>query len=318
MKAVVYDHHGSADVLGVREVPVPSPGRGQVVVRVRAAALNPKDVLLRKGKFRWLNPSRPPYRVAYDWAGEVVALGPGARGVAAGDELFGMINAWEAGAAAEFAAVDLSECAPMPAGTTFEEAAALPLAAQTALQALRDRGGLPLPNARVCINGASGGVGVFAIQIAKSLGARVTTVSSGKNLDFCRSLGADETLDYDRDDPCEKGRDYHVFFDVFGNLGFARARPSLGPGGVFVSAVPSPRVLADALRTVLGPVHARLVVVRSRRADLLHIKELVERGALRPVIDRVLPMAEVQEAQRFIETKRARGKVVLRVATNED
>jgi NADPH:quinone reductase-like Zn-dependent oxidoreductase len=169
----------------------------------------------------------------------------------------------------------------------------------------------------VCVNGASGGVGTLALQIAKALGARVTSVSSERNLELCRSLGADVTLDYGVDRPFARPGAYRVLFDVFGKLDFRAVRSALGPGGVFVSTVPSWGIGVATLRTLVGSSRAkraRLVVVRSRRADLELVRAWVESGTLRPVVDRVLKLDEGAEAQRYLETRRARGKVVLRVA----
>lgn len=314
MRAAVYDRYGPPSVLEVRDVPAPAPRRGEVLVRVRAAALNPKDLLVRAGKLRWASGRRFPKYVGYDWAGEAVAIGPGVTGVRAGDALYGMIQAMRGGACAEYAAVKAGECAPIPAGLDFERAAAIPLAAQTALQALRDLGRVGR-GARVLVNGASGGVGVFAIQVAKALGARVTTTSSAPNLEQCRALGADEALDYAAVDALATGARYDVVFDVFGNRRFADARRALDAGGVYVSTVLRAHVFAAVLRTaVLARRRARLVVVRSNRADLERVARLVEGGEVRPVIDSVFPLADIAAASERLATKHARGKVVVRVA----
>ncbi len=316
MQALVYDRFGGPEVLAVREVEPPAAGRGEVVVRVVAAALNPKDVLVRKGKLGLLNRGPFPRRVGYDWAGEAIEIGPGVEGVRAGDRLFGMIQAWGGGACAERCAVRPGEFARAPAGVTPEQAAALPLAGLTALQALRDLAGTR-PGDAVCVNGASGGVGTLALQIAKALGARVTSVSSGRNLDFCRSLGADAALDYESERPFARPGAYRVVFDAFGKLDFGEARASLSAGGVFVSTVPSWRIVRATLLTLGASRRARLVVVRSRRNDLELLRDWVEAGLVRPVVDRVLRLDEAAEAQRYLETKRARGKVVLRVGRGE-
>lgn len=314
MRALVYDRYGGPEVLGVREVGAPSARRGEVLVKVRAAALNPKDVLLRKGKLGLLNREPFPRVVGYDWAGEAIEAGPGVEGVRAGDRLFGMIGPWGGGACAEICVARVNELARAPDGLSPEEAASLPLASLTALQALRDLGHVREGD-EVCVNGASGGVGTLALQIAKALGARVTSVSSERNLELCRTLGADVTLDYGVDRPFARPGAYRVLFDVFGKLDFGAVRSALGPGGVFISTVPSWGIGVATLRTLVGSKRARLVVVRSRRADLELVRAWVESGKLRPVVDRVLKLDEGAEAQRYLETRRARGKVVLRVAS---
>lgn len=301
-RALAYDRYGGLDVLAVREITLPAPARGETRVRVRAAALNPKDALVRKGRFAILSGRRFPKLVGVDFAGETER----------GERVFGALEEirYRRGTLAEHVIVRANEWAPMPAGLTFEEAASLPLAALTALQALRDLGGVH-PGARVAIHGASGGVGTVAIQIARAFGAHVTTTSSAHNLDLCRSLGANEALDRERESL--DGGAYDVLFDVFGNLRFDRSRRALAPRGVFISTVPSARILADAARTLLSPQRAKLVVVRSRRADLDALRAMVDRGALRPVIDRVEPFSCAVEALRHLETKKARGKIVIRL-----
>lgn len=196
----------------------------------------------------------------------------------------------------------------MPAKLSFEEAAALPLVAMTSLQTLRDIARVA-PGDRVLLHGASGGVGTVAIQIAKVLGAHVTTTSSARNFELCRELGADETLDYGKDDFL--ARPYRAIFDIFGNLSFDRVRNALS--GTYVSSVPSPRILVDTARTLVSTKRARLVLVRSRREDLEAITSLVEQGRLRPVIDRIVAFADAIEAMRHLESKHARGKIVIRI-----
>jgi NADPH:quinone reductase-like Zn-dependent oxidoreductase len=309
--AATFDRFGPVDVLNVVDVPDPVPAEGEILVRVRAAALNPKDVLLRRGKFRWLIWGKFPRPVGYDWAGEVAAVGPGVSGVTAGDKLFGMINAQRGGACAQFVSVKADECAALPWGLSMEDAAAIPLAALTALQALRDLGSLR-PGNTLLIHGASGGVGTMAIQVAVALGAQVTTTSSARNVELCASLGAHQALDYAGADPREKGP-FDVVFDVFGNRSFETVKHILNPRGVLVSTVPKPRLVANHVLTRVGGKKARLVVVHSNRKDLLVLCGMVQRGELRPVVDRVFPLAEIRDAQALLETKRARGKVVLAI-----
>jgi NADPH:quinone reductase-like Zn-dependent oxidoreductase len=312
MRAAVYDRFGRSDVVEVRHVEDPQPRRAEILVRVRAAALNPKDALVRMGKLRFWSGTGFPKRVGYDWAGEVVALGAGTAGVNVGDALYGMIQAISAGSCAELAAVRLGECAALPAQLSFEEAAAIPLAAQTALQALRDVAEVG-PGARVLINGASGGVGTFAIQIAKVLGAHVTTTSSARNLELCRELGADDALDYASNDALDAKAAYDAVFDVFGNRRFAQARPALRPGGTYVSTVIRAHVFSAVARSLLGRERARLVIVKSKRADLETIGRYVEQGRLRPILDAVYPLDQIAAAEDRVGSKHARGKVVVRI-----
>jgi len=317
MRVVEYDHYGDPSVLQLRDREPPAIRPGKILVRVRAAALNPKDVLSRAGKYPWLAGRHFPKRVGYDWSGEAVAIGAGVRDIREGDALFGMIESWSGGACAELVLVSPKECATKPRALGWPEAAAIPLAASTALQALRDVGGVRNGD-RVLVNGASGGVGVFAIQIAKALGAHVTTLTSATNRELAHSLGADETLDYRAWDAASASTTYDTFFDVFGNRNYREIRPLLSSRGTFVSTVPKRHVLLAQLRTLFSRPRARLVMVRSRRADLEWLAAATSRGVLRAVIDRTWPLSEVAEAQRYVASKRARGKVVITVREDGD
>lgn len=312
MRRVEYDRFGDASVLLIRDVPAPVPRADELRVRVFAAALNPKDVLLRKGRMQWLAGRRFPRTAGYDFAGEVEVVGPEVTGYAPGDRVFGMLRTQTGGALAEALVASPRELAHMPEGLSFEEAAGIPLAALTALQALRDCGRVK-PDDQVLINGASGGVGVYAIQIARTLGARVTTLSSARNLELCRSLGAAEALDYAEASPFAPPHRWDCVFDVFGNRSFAAVRPSLAPLGSYVTTVPAPRNVVDHVRTAVGFPRARLVVVESNHDDLERLAAWCAEGFIKPVIDRVFALDEVADAQRYVETKRARGKVILRV-----
>ncbi len=314
MKAVVYDSFGTVDVLQIREVPEPVPARGEALIRVRAAALNPKDVVLRRGRMRFI-PRRLPTGIGHDWAGEVVAVGPGgagAFGYGPGDKLWGMLDGFRGASCAEYLVAPFGACARMPARLSFVEAAALPLAGQTALQALRDLAHVGRGSA-VCLHGASGGVGTLAIQIARSLGARVTTTSSAANFELCKRLGADETFDYADPRAFSRGHNYDAFFDIFGNRSFAAIRPALAPRGTYVTTVPSLRNLADVALTRFRHPRARMVVVRSRAADLDVLAALVDAGQLKPVVDRIFSLHDVRAAAAYLETKRARGKIIIQI-----
>jgi NADPH:quinone reductase-like Zn-dependent oxidoreductase len=296
-------------------MPMPSAGRGEVLVRVRAAALNPKDSFVRKGRFRLVSGRSFPKRVGADVAGEVVESGGGVRGFAPGTKVFGMLEEWtyRRGTVAEYVAIKATEIGPMPESLSFEHAAALPLASLTALQALRNVADLR-PGDAICVHGGSGGVGTMAIQIAAALGGIVTTTSSNRNLELCRSLGATEALDYAIDAPFSGSRRFRVILDAFGDQSLGRVRRALTNDGIYVTTVPSARIVRDALRTLFGSPRARLVVVRPRSADLETIASFVRRGELRPVIDRVVTLDGAIEGLRHLETKRTRGKVVVRVA----
>jgi len=308
MQAIVHERYGPPEVLQLASRPEPERRNGWSRVRVHAAALNPKDVLLRKGKMRWLPAGSLPRVPGYDVAGELLDPAPG---LAGGDGVFGMIQSNGGGAYAEVAALRHDWLAPKPEGLSMVQAASLPLAGQTALQALRDELGVR-SGQRVLLNGASGGVGTLAVQIAKALGARVIAVCSGRNAELVTDLGADRVLDYTEADPSnERGLD-HVF-DIYGNLPWESARRMLRTGGRYCTTVPRPgSIVRGALRRV-GLHRAALVVVKSKRSDLEQLRTWVEAGSLRPVVDRSLPWSDAAGAHRYLETRRARGKVVLEI-----
>ncbi len=314
MRALTYAGYGSSGRLAIRDLAVPRPGRGEVLVQVRAAALNPKDVFTLKGRFRLLSSRRFPKIVGLDFAGEVAAAGPGRVALRSGDAVYGFLSGFSAvrGTMAEQVVVPAGWLAAKPRRASFDEAAAIALAGSTALQALRDVARLR-PGDRILIHGASGGVGALAIQLAKLYGAHVTSTSGAASLERCRALGADEALDRDAGDFLTRLRDLRVVLDVFGNLSLSRVRPALRPGGVFVTTVPSRRIVLDTVRTALGTVRARLVSVQPRTADLELLARYVDDGRLRPQIDRVFPFDEAVEAVRHVEARRAHGKVVVSI-----
>jgi NADPH:quinone reductase-like Zn-dependent oxidoreductase len=309
VRKALYDAFGSTAVLRIADVAEPRPRTGEVLVEVRAAALNPKDVIVRRGKMRWLSGRRFPRGTGYDWAGEVIAIGPEVVEAQVGDRLFGMANGFAGGTCAERYAAAVDACAPMPLSLSFEDAAAVPLAAQTALQALRDVGRL-VPGMKLLCLGASGGVGVFAVQLARALGADVTASASAANLPLLVELGATRVIDYRRVDPLASGR-YDLVFDIFGNRSFAEVEPALTDVGQFVSTVPSRSLFLAMLRGVGRPRRAHLVRVRSRRSDLVKLAEQIDIGRLRPIIDSRFALDDIAAAHARVETKRSRGKVVV-------
>jgi NADPH:quinone reductase-like Zn-dependent oxidoreductase len=312
VKAAEYDAYGPPDVLRLREVRRPRAGPGELLVRVRAAALNPKDVLVRSGKLRLVTGGRFPRRVGFDWAGEIAEVGPGVTGATPGGRWYGLLDGWRGGACAEYLVVSPRGAAPMPAGLDFVHAAAIPLAASTALQALRDVAEVR-PGQRVLVNGASGGVGGFAIQLAKLLGAHVTTTSSAPNLDLCRQLGADVALDYRSSDALAGPARFDVVLDVFGNRSLAEAQAVLERRGTYVTTVPRVRTFLDAARTLVLRPRARLVRVRPRARDLAWLAARVAEGRLAAVVERVYPLDAIAEAEAHAGSKHVRGKVVVRI-----
>lgn len=308
MKAAQIRSFGDTDQLEVVEIPVPGIGHGEVLIRVGAAGLNPKDVLVRKGKFRRLTGSKFPMGVGFEFSGVVEATR--ASEFQPGQEVFGMINGWQGRCCAGYVAVAAGELARSPQNFPALEVAGIPLAGQTALQALRDKGKLQ-PGQRVLINGASGGVGTLAIQIANAFGGEVTAVSGTANVERCASLGAHRAISYEATELTTLQEEFDLFFDVFGNYSFQTIAHLLKPGGRYVTTVPKPAIFVEQLKNVFRRKKALMVVVRSNTADLEWLRDHLETGQLQPVVDSTYPLGEVVEAQLRIASKRARGKVIV-------
>ena len=321
MKAIAYRRYGSPDVLRLEEVDVPVVGDDGVLVRVRASSVNPIDWHIMRGEpflVRMSDGLRRPkgWQLGVDVAGQVEAVGANVTQFRPGDDVFGSRN----GAFAEFVLGRERNFASKPANLSFEQAAAIPVAATTALQGLRDKGRLEAGQ-RVLVHGAGGGVGHFAVQIAKALGAEVTAVSSTANLEMLRSIGADEVIDYTTEDFTGLGRRYDVILDIAGTRSLWACSRALTPAGILVVVGgPGGRWISPADRMAKALVLSRLVrrkllpfLAKTAKDDLLVLKQLIEGGKLTPVIDRTYPLSETAEAIRYVETMHARGKVVITV-----
>ena len=322
MKAIVIEKYGSPDVLQFKEVERPTPKDNQILVRVQAASANPLDWHLMRGEpfiarlmgTGLLKPKSS--KVGADVAGRVEAVGKDVTQFKPGDEVFGTCN----GSFAEYACAREDRLALKPANVSFEEAAAIPVAAITALQGLRDKGQIQ-PGQKVLVNGASGGVGTFAVQIAKSYGTEVTGVCSTRNLDLVRKIGADHVVDYTREDFTRNEQQrYDLIFDAVGNRSVSDYKRALKPGGTCAVAGFSsmPRMFEH---TALGPLRSKtgnkkvggMGMAKINQNDLVFLKQLVETQKVRPVIDRHYRLSETADAIRYLEAGHAQGKVVITV-----
>jgi NADPH:quinone reductase-like Zn-dependent oxidoreductase len=324
MKAIVYHSHGSPDVLRYEEIEKPEPGDDEVLIKVRAASVNPLDWrLMRGGPFiirimlvAYARLLRKPKitRTGRDVAGQVEAVGRNVKRLKPGDEVFGAC--W--GSFAEYACAPERALVTKPENVTFEQGASVAVAALTALQALRDKGQLR-PGQKVLINGAAGGVGTFAVQIAKSLGAEVTGVCSNRNLEMVRSIGADHLIDYTREDFTESGQLYDLILDCVGNHSPSALRRVLKPKGrcVVIGAKDIGMALMRGLEGLLlswvGSRKFILFIAKLSTEDLTFIRDLMAAGKVTPVIDRRYGLSEAPEAVRYLEEGHARGKVVITV-----
>lgn len=313
MKAVVQDSYGrAADVLKLEDIAKPALDDGRVLIRVRAAGVNALDwhyvtgspYVMRLSEGR----SRPKVRVrGVDVAGQVEAVGAGVTTLNRGDDVFG----WCDGAFAEYSAAAADHFVKKPANMTYEEAAAVPVAAVTALQGLRDHGNLKAGQ-KVLINGAAGGVGIFAVQIAKASGAEATGVCSARNVAMVTSLGADHVIDYQREDFTRRGERYDLILDNAGSQSLGALQRTLAPGGVIVynSGASMLRMAGAILRSRTGPTF-RNFLAKLNQADLALIADLISRGKVRSVIDRTYPLDQAAAAVAYVQEGHARGKVVL-------
>jgi NADPH:quinone reductase-like Zn-dependent oxidoreductase len=319
MKAIVYHDYGSPDVLQLEEIEKPVAADNEVLIKVRAASINPLDWHFMRGTpyivrivMTGLSKPKNP-RLGVDVAGQVEAVGSTVTQFKPGDEVFGTCR----GAFAEYVCTSASNLVIKPTNVTFEQAAAVPIAAFTALQGLRDKGKIQ-PGHKVLVNGASGGIGTFAVQIAKSYGAEITGVCSTRNADMVRSIGADRVIDYTQEDFTKSEQRYDLIFDAVGNHSLSRRRV-LSPKGICVMAGgPSGRWQMGLARSIKALIWSQFssrkligLLAKSTKEDLTTLQNLMETGKVTPVIDRHYKLSELPKAIRYLEEGHARGKVVI-------
>ena len=325
MKAIVNTHYGSPDVLQLKEVEKPAPSDHEVLVKVLAASAAAGDWHLLRAQpflvrftYGLLKPKHTILGAAF--AGRVEAVGRNVTQFQPGDEVFGDVSECGFGAFAEYVSVPENAVALKPTRLTFEEAATVPVSAVTALQGLRDQGHIQ-PGQKVLINGASGGVGTFAVQIAKSFGTEVTAVCSTRNVDMVRSIGADQVIDYTQEDFTQNGQHYDLILAANGYHPISAYQRALSQEGMYVMTGGSMAQMFQAM--LLGPWLSRNgsqkmgnLLAKPNQKDLVFVKELLEVGKVVPVIERRYPLREVPEAIRYLEAGDAQGKVVITVDQN--
>lgn len=323
MKAIIQKKYGPPDVLELEDIPKPIPGDNEVLVEVHAASLNAADWrLMRADPFlvRLMAGGllKPKIKIlGADMAGRVEAVGRNVKQFQPDDEVFGDLSGCGWGGFAEYVCACENALVLKPATMSFEETAAVPLAAVTALQGLRDKGKIQ-PGQRVLINGATGGVGTFAVQIARSFGTEVTAVCSTGNLDMARSIGADYVIDYTKEDFTKNGQCYELILAANGYHPILEYKRALSPGGIYVMTGGSMAQMFQAI--LLGPLLSmteskkmRALSAESNIDDLAYVKELIEAGKVKSVIDRCYPLHEVPEAIQYLEEGHARGKIVITI-----
>lgn len=309
MKAIGFRQYGSVDVLEELQLPLPVIKPDDVLVRVAATSVNPADWRIRNGQFKFFI-KKLPFITGFDVAGVVEKVGENVTRFKKGDRVYTMLKVMEGGGCAEFVAVSESALALIPSNLSFTEAASMPLTLLTALQALRDKAQVK-SGMKVLINGASGGVGIFAVQIAKLMGAHVTAVCSGRNEALVRKLGADTVIDYTKENALSRRTQYDVVFDCVNTVGLRTALPALVKGGVLVSVNP---ILGNPISKFfmgLRGRHVESIMVRDSGADLDSVRDWIESGELHTVIENCYPLSQVAEAHQRSETQRVAGKLVI-------
>ncbi len=323
IKAVVYEKYGPpGEVHQLKEIEKPTPNDTEILVKVHASAINSSDATLTRGKpflgRLWQGFFRPKNKtLGSDIVGKVESVGRNVKQFKVGDEVFGDIGDIGFGGFAEYVSVPEKTLVLKPNNLTFEEAAAVPQASVVALQGLRNHGQIQ-KGQKVLINGASAGIGTFAVQIAKSFGAEVTGVCSTKKIDMIRSIGADHLIDYTKEDFTKSGQLYDLIFDVHVSHSISEYKGALAPNGAYIACDFNPTsVFLGPLISLFGSKKVKSYMAKLNTKDLTHIKKLIEAGKIKPIIDRCYPLNEVAKAIKYYEEKHSLGKIVITIENND-
>jgi len=314
MRAAMFDRYGTNEVVEVRDTAAPVPKPGEVAIKVQAASVNPVDWKIRSGQLRIFTGSKFPKVLGCECSGEVFEAGPGATKFRKGDRVVLYTSVKRLGAFAEFACASENTAYPIAANISFEEAACLPIAGLTALQSLRDHGKISA-GMHVLVNGAAGGVGHFAVQIAKVFGAEVTGVCSGRNVDFVKGLGADKVIDYAKEDFTKGNERYGLVFDAVSMSSFSACKKILTPKGIYVNTLPNATIVIQFRTSFLPGRKARSMWVRPGAGDIAWMMEQILGGRIRVVIEPTYPLDRIKDALAASEAGRTRGKIVMQVGS---
>ncbi|MBD2481164.1 NAD(P)-dependent alcohol dehydrogenase [Planktothrix sp. FACHB-1365] len=313
MKAIVIDQYGSPDVLRYQDIPTPTIKPDQVLVKIHASSINPVDWKIRQGLLQPLSGYNFPKVLGCDLSGEVVEVGEKATSWRVGDQVYTFVNPLFGGAYAEYVAVSATNLSYKPQNMTYTEAAGVPVAGLTALQGLLDLGQLR-PGQRVLINGASGGVGTFAVQIATAMNAEVTGVCGTANVEIVKRLGAHTVIDYTQEDFTQQEIQYDIIFDAVGKQSFFNCEKVLKPDGIYISTLPTVDNMGATLQTLFfSNQKCKLVLAQPSRRDLDALRDLIETGKVKTIIDRTYSLSDLAEAHTYSEMGRTVGKIVITV-----
>ena len=313
MKAILTKEYGNADVLKLAEIDKPIIGDGEVLIQVIITSVNPMEWKVRNGEMKMMTGKTPPEILGSDFSGIVSKIGSSITGFKKGDEVYGMTDGLKGGAYAEYLKINEDMFAIKPGNLSFDEAASLPMVAQTAYQALVHKAQVKKGD-HILINGCTGGVGSVAVQIAKALGCTVTGVCSTKNIEFAKSLGADHIIDYKKDDLLENENSYDSIFDTIGNHSFAEFKKTLKAGGVCVTTSPTiPAMLFGSVLNLFRSKKAKIIMVASSKQDLDAIRTMFQNAQIKPQIAHTFPIEEIKDAHNLSEKGRVVGKIVLKI-----
>ena len=311
MKAITINRYGSIDVLEYSEIQEPKITPNQLLVKIHATSVNPVDWKIRQGQLQLLSGFNFPIVLGCDLSGVVLEVGEKVENFEPGDEIYTFVNPLSGGAYAEYIAVPANTAALKPKNMNYCQAAAVPVAGLTAFQALLDLGQIR-PGKKILINGASGGVGTFAVQIAKAMKAEVIGVCSSKNITLVESLGADRVIDYNQVDFTKEFEQYDIIFDAVGKETFSSCENVLKSEGVYISTLPNLENLPSTLLTLFVPgKKSKLILVQPNPRDLISLRKLIEDGLVKSVIDRTYKLAEIAAAHTYSEMNHAVGKIVI-------
>ena len=313
MKQVEYIQYGGPEVLMISEVDKPKPSKDEILVKVLASSINAVDWKNRQGRLRLVSGLlKPRVKQGFDVAGLVEDVGYGVSGIQAGDRVLGQLGNFQGGAFAQYVVLKNKQYCPAPPEISFAELAGIPMAGTTAWQALFENAHL-VPDSHVLINGGSSGVGHYAIQIAKAYGATVTAICSGKNVEFCRALGADVLIDYQKEDFINREAQYDIIFDVVNNQSMERVKRVMKPNAAYIGTTPTSAQLWSILKSSFASKKAKAVVVRPNTKALADICRLMEEGTLKTKIDKIFNLSEIIEAHRYSELSQTCGKAIVQV-----
>lgn len=310
MKAAVIEQYGDSKQFIVKEIPKPTVGDHELLIKINASSVNPIDWKIRSGAIKYIYPLQFPAVLGFDLAGEVEAIGAAVKQFKVGDAVYTCSNKKAGEGYAQWIALDESTVSLKPSAMNFKEAASVPLAAMTALQALQEKSHVKAKD-NVLVIGASGGVGMFAVQIAKALGARVTAVCSTRNIDFVKSLGADEVIDYTKTKPLAGPQLYEVIFDCVGTESYLQAKQKLTTQGVYVTTLPTFLVMAQSLINRFTSKQGKFILLRKNKQDLDTITQLIDEKKLVTYIDSEFTLDDIALAHQRSETHKAIGKIIV-------